>query len=85
MTDNARENPGPGDAQERDEYLIEAMNRTLSQLLEERQEAERQAAKAELAAVAARGHATEIEKMILALAQFLGQDAEELTAKKQDD
>ena len=50
MTDSAQENPELGDAQERDKYLIEAMNRTLSQLLEEIEEAERQAAKAELAA-----------------------------------
>ena len=85
MTNSAQENPGPGDAQERDKYLIEAMNRMLSQLLEEREEAERKATEAELAAVAARGHATEIEKMLSALAQFLGQDAEELMAKEQGD
>jgi len=85
MTHSAQKNPKLGDAQERDKYLVEAMNRMLSQLLEEREEAERQAAKAELAAVAARGHATEIEKMISALTQFLGQDAEELTAQKRDD
>jgi len=85
MTHSAQKKPKLTDAQERDKYLVEAMNRMLSQLLEEREEAERQAAKAELAAVAARGHATEIQKMISALAQFLGQDAEELTASKRDD
>jgi len=43
MTDSAQEKPGSGDAQERDKYLIEAMNRMLSQLLEEREKAERKA------------------------------------------
>lgn len=78
MTNSTRENSEPGNAQERDEYLIKAVNRTFSQLLEEREKAERKATEAELAAVATRGHATEIEKMISALAQFLGKDAEGL-------
>lgn len=43
MTDNAQEKQEPGNAQERDKYLIEAMNRMLSQLLEEREKAERKA------------------------------------------